>query len=105
MKRNNGQVNSPPSAASHAKGVDHGRGLRQSAPRSCHAAWEPPANRPDPVAVLLASSKNRLEHLLALRYGRMSQSPFAYMRGAAAMMATDLGTTPTTGIRVQLCGD
>ncbi|OAI53892.1 hypothetical protein AYO44_15645, partial [Planctomycetaceae bacterium SCGC AG-212-F19] len=105
MKTGNAQAQSPPPAAQRAKSLDEGRTLRQGAPRSCHAEWEPPPNRPDPVAVLLATSKNRLDHLLALRYGRMSQSPFAYMRGAAAMMAADLATTPTNGIRVQACGD
>lgn len=74
-------------------------------PRSSHAAWTPPAKRADPVAVLLSTGKNRLPHLLPLRYGRMSQSPFAFMRGTATMMAADLATTPLTGIRTQACGD
>ncbi len=84
---------------------DEGRELRKSVPRSALAEWKPPANRPDPVVSLLASSKHRLEHLLPLRFGRMSQSAFAYMRGSAGMMASDLSSTPTTGIHVQVCGD
>jgi len=54
---------------------------------------------------LIATSRHRLAHLLPLRYARMSRTPFTYMRGAAAMMAADLATTPVTGIRVQACGD
>lgn len=82
-----------------------GRALRQQVPRSAHAGWEAATDRPDPVATLLSTSCNRLPHLLPLRYGRMSQSPFAYMRGSAAMMAADLATTPQTGLHVQACGD
>jgi uncharacterized protein (DUF2252 family) len=82
-----------------------GRELRKTVPRSAHAIWKPPLDRADPVATLLATSKKRLENLLPLRYGRMSQSPFAFMRGMPAMMAADLATTPTTGLRTQLCGD
>ena len=89
----------------NTKGLQEGRALRKGVPRSSHAQWQPPDSRPDPLAVLLASGKSRLPHLLALRYGRMSQSAFAYMRGAAAMMALDLATTPVSGIRVQACGD
>ena len=74
-------------------------------PRASHASWKAPLDRADPVAVLVATGKNRLGNLLPLRYGRMSRSPFTYMRGAVAMMAADLATTPVTGIRVQACGD
>src|SRR5215831_12739186 len=82
-----------------------GRALRKNVPRSSQGVWNAPANRADPVAVLLATSTTRLPHLLPLRYGRMSRSPFAYVRGSAAMMAADLATTPQTGLRVQACGD
>ena len=61
--------------------------------------------RVDPIATLLDTSRNRLPHLLPLRYGRMSRSAFAWMRGSAALMASDLSATPTTGLRVQACGD
>ena len=46
-----------------------------------------------------------MPELVPIRYGRMSASPFAFFRGAAYVMASDLAVTPTTGIRVQLCGD
>ena len=46
-----------------------------------------------------------MPQLLPIRYGRMMQSPFAFYRGAAAIMAADLAHTPVTGITVQACGD
>ncbi|HEV3119063.1 MAG TPA: DUF2252 domain-containing protein, partial [Gemmataceae bacterium] len=82
-----------------------GRALRKRVPRSAHAQWQPPANRPDPVALLEATSQGRVPELVPLRYGRMVQSPFAFFRGSAAAMAADLAATPGTGMRVQLCGD
>jgi uncharacterized protein (DUF2252 family) len=57
------------------------------------------------VALLLRTGKQRLSQLLPLRYGRMSQSPFTFMRGSPALMAADLASTPVSGIRVQTCGD
>ena len=69
------------------------------------AAWDAPADRPDPVALLEEQGKTRLPELLPIRYGRMAASPFAFYRGAAAIMASDLATLPNTGLIVQLCGD
>ncbi|HSO97462.1 MAG TPA: DUF2252 domain-containing protein [Solirubrobacteraceae bacterium] len=83
----------------------HGRSLRSNTPRSSHAAWEAPAGRPDPIALLEEQAVDRLPELVPIRYGRMSASPFAFYRGAAYVMASDLAGTPQTGIRVQLCGD
>ena len=82
-----------------------GRALRGSTPRSAHATWSPPLDRPDPVALLQQSDRRRLPHLVSIRYGRMIASPLGFLRGAAAVMASDLATTPTTGIQVQLAGD
>src|SRR5215471_1027149 len=82
-----------------------GRACRADAPRSAHAEWCPPALRADPIAVLEEQGAARVPELLPIRYGRMAQSPFAFFRGGAAVMAMDLATTPTTGIRVQACGD
>jgi uncharacterized protein (DUF2252 family) len=82
-----------------------GRERRSLASRSSHAQWAPPADRPDPVAVLEEQAKTRVPDLIPVRYGRMSASPFAYFRGAAAPMAWDLAHTPTPDIRVQACGD
>ena len=85
--------------------VAAGRALREGGARSAHADWEPAADRPDPVAVLVAQGESRVPELLPIRYGRMAESPFGFFRGAAAGMAADLASTPTTGLTVQLCGD
>jgi len=74
-------------------------------PRSAHAIWKPGDDRPDPIALLEESSQNRLQSLVPIRFGRMLRSPFAFLRGAAIVMAADLATTPTTGLQVQACGD
>src|SRR5580693_1941450 len=82
-----------------------GRALRERVPRTSHAKWAPAPDRPDPVTLLKESDRGRLAELLPIRYGRMRQSPFAFYRGAAALMAWDLAATPATKIRVQACGD
>jgi uncharacterized protein (DUF2252 family) len=82
-----------------------GREQRRVAPRSSHARWEPPPDRPDPIAILEEQARTRVPDLVPIRYGRMVASAFAYFRGAAAPMAWDLAHTPTSGIRVQACGD
>jgi len=82
-----------------------GRERRAAVSRSSHAQWAPPADRPDPVAVLEEQARTRVPDLVPIRYGRMIASPFSYFRGAAAPMAWDLAHTPTTDIRVQACGD
>jgi Uncharacterized protein conserved in bacteria (DUF2252). len=71
-----------------------GRERRSLVPRSSHAQWVPPADRPDPVTVLEEQAKTRVPDLIPIRYGRMIASPFAYFRGAAAPMAWDLAHTP-----------
>ena len=82
-----------------------GRDARGRAPRSSHADWQPPARRADPVRLLQLQARGRVTELLPLRYARMQVSPFAFYRGAAAIMASDLAPTRTSGLRVQLCGD
>ena len=82
-----------------------GRRRRTVVPRTSHRAWEPPANRPDPIALLDAENVGRLPALVPVRWGRMLESPFAFMRGAAGLMAADLARTPSSGLQVQLCGD
>jgi uncharacterized protein (DUF2252 family) len=82
----------------------YGRLARQVAPRRTHAAFEPVADR-DPVAIILAQEADRLPDLLPLRHGRMAASAFAFYRGAPAVMAFDLSTTPTSQITVQASGD
>src|SRR5205823_14202325 len=68
------------------------------------ADWQPPANRADPVEILIEQGKNRIAELLPVRYARMQCDPFAFLRGAAAIMAGDLAADPSTGLRVQACG-
>jgi uncharacterized protein (DUF2252 family) len=82
-----------------------GRAARRNAPRSSHAGWDPAPHRPDPIGLLEEQAAARLPELVPIRYGRMSASPFAFYRGAAYVMASDLGALPSSGIRVQLCGD
>ncbi|TMD70356.1 MAG: DUF2252 domain-containing protein, partial [Chloroflexi bacterium] len=82
-----------------------GKALRSNAPRSSHGEWAPDPERPDPIGLLEESNMTRLENLVPIRYGRMSMSPFAFLRGSAAVMASDLAKTPVSGIRAQLCGD
>jgi uncharacterized protein (DUF2252 family) len=82
-----------------------GKALRQSVPHESHAHWKPPAKRRDPVEILGDSDGDRLPQLVPIRYGRMSRGPFPFLRGSAGLMAYDLATTPSTGIRVQACGD
>jgi len=95
--------------ASHGASVDErfkaGKALRDKVPRTAQAVWKRPSDRPDPVSVLQASDPDRPPELVPIRYGRMLQSPFALFRGAAAVMAGDLAATPSTGLRVQACGD
>jgi Uncharacterized protein conserved in bacteria (DUF2252) len=82
-----------------------GKALRSKLPRLNHAAWRPPSNREDPLAILRAADVSRVSDLVLLRYGRMLQWPFTFFRGSAAVMAADLVQMPVTGIRVQACGD
>jgi uncharacterized protein (DUF2252 family) len=82
-----------------------GKAARSEVPRSSHADWAPAANRPDPVELLEEQAKSRVPDLVPIRYGRMAASPFAFFRGAAYVMASDLANTPRSGIAVQLCGD
>ena len=82
-----------------------GRAARAAVPRSGHAAWEPSADRPDPVALLDGQAEARVPELVPIRYGRMLVSPFTYFRGAAYPMASDLSQGPNSGLEVQLCGD
>ncbi|MBL8223927.1 MAG: DUF2252 domain-containing protein [Chromatiales bacterium] len=82
-----------------------GNALRDSVPRSSHAGWKRPAKARDPIELLRRSNRDRLPELVPIRYGRMLRSPFTFLRGSAGLMAHDLATTPTSGIRVQACGD
>ena len=82
-----------------------GKARRAVVPRSHHGDWEPAPDRGDPIAVLTAENRDRIASLVPVRWGRMLESPFGFLRGAAAVMAADLASTPATGIEVQACGD
>ena len=84
---------------------DAGRLLRARVPRSSHAAFNAQRKNRDVVAMVVASNRSRVPALVPIRYGRMLHSPFAFLRGAASIMADDLARTPVSGIRVQACGD
>jgi uncharacterized protein (DUF2252 family) len=94
-----------PAVATRAERYAAGQALRGKVPRSSHAGWSPRADRLDPVSQLEASNSSRLPDLVPIRYGRMSLSPFTFLRGSANVMAGDLASTPVSGIQVQLCGD
>ncbi|MFF4422442.1 DUF2252 domain-containing protein [Streptomyces sp. NPDC001549] len=82
-----------------------GKEARSRSPRSSHAVYRPSPDRPDPLAILEAQSAARVPELVPIRYSRMSESPFRFYRGAAAIMASDLAGSPDSGITAQLCGD
>jgi len=82
-----------------------GRAARARTPRRSHAEWAPATGRPDPVELLRAQERTRVSDLVPIRHERMLVSPFAFYRGAAAIMAADLAPTPQSGLRAQLCGD
>ncbi|MBU4214213.1 MAG: DUF2252 domain-containing protein [Actinobacteria bacterium] len=82
-----------------------GKAVRRRLPLAALAADDPGATRPDPVTLLEQQAASRLPDLVPLRYRRMLASPFAFYRGAALGMAHDLASGPSSGLRVQLCGD
>lgn len=82
-----------------------GKALRAQVPRASHALFAKASDRPDPVAILEAQNVSRVQKLVPVRFARMLASPFAFLRGSAAVMAADLSTTPITGMGVGACGD
>jgi uncharacterized protein (DUF2252 family) len=82
-----------------------GKALRDAVPRASHGGWKLPKDRRDPIDLLVESNEGRVPELVPIRFGRMAQSPFAFYRGSAVIMAADLASTPQSGLRVQACGD
>ncbi len=82
-----------------------GKALREKVPRAAHGRYEKRSDRPDPVAILEQQNAGRVQKLVPVRYGRMLASPFAFLRGSAAVMAGDLSRTPVSGMQVAACGD
>lgn len=91
----------PPAAERRAAG----KAVRKRVPRSSHGDWTPPAGRPDPVEWMRATSEGRLPDYIGVRVGRMTVSPFTFLRGAADLMAQDLVGSPHSGIYTTLIGD
>jgi uncharacterized protein (DUF2252 family) len=84
---------------------DFGKAARKRMPRRAIGDYHPAHHRADPVSIIEAQEVGRVEELLPLRHQRMGASPFAFLRGAAAVMAADLGSRPSTGVHVWSCGD
>jgi uncharacterized protein (DUF2252 family) len=84
---------------------ERGRAARKEVPRSSHGDWKAPSDRADPIGLLEEQARTRVPELVPIRHGRMAASPFAFFRGAAYVMASDLASTPRTGMQVQACGD
>ncbi len=98
----------PPRDATSVDRVDHradGRAARQRAPRRAAAEWDASVRQAPALDRLRAQEAVRDQDLLPVRYARMASSPWAYLRGAAAVMAADLATRPHSGLMVQMCGD
>jgi uncharacterized protein (DUF2252 family) len=81
-----------------------GKELRRKTPREAHADLKGSMAR-DAVAILAESDPDRVPELVPERYARMMLNPFAFLRGAAAVMATDLAGQPMVGLPVQAGGD
>jgi uncharacterized protein (DUF2252 family) len=99
------QLDSEAGRLTPAERAARGKAARAEVPRDSHAVFDPPPDRPDPIALLEEQAKTRVPELVPVRWGRMMVSPFTYYRGAALPMASDLATTPVSGLAVQACGD
>jgi uncharacterized protein (DUF2252 family) len=97
------------SPSTHRESVDDrialGKRARELVSRRRHGEWAPGPGRPDALSILEKQEVTRVPDLVPIRHGRMAASAFAYYRGAAAVMASDLASEPRTGLDVQLCGD
>jgi uncharacterized protein (DUF2252 family) len=99
------QLDTGVSGLTTAERVARGKTARAEVPRESHAVFDPPSHRPDPIALLEEQASTRVPELVPIRWGRMLVSPFTFYRGAALPMASDLASTPVTGLPVQACGD
>jgi uncharacterized protein (DUF2252 family) len=91
--------------SNHTTRLATGAQLLKAVPHEAHAEWSPPKHRPSPVDIVVAGNTGRQEEFVPLRMGRMAASPFAFLRGSAAVMAWDLSHTPVTGMQVIIDGD
>jgi len=90
---------------SRAERMEAGKALRRKVPRSAHAEYRTSRRRADPIAIIEQQNATRIPELVPVRMARMLASPFAFLRGSAAVMAADLARTPRTGLQVMACGD
>jgi uncharacterized protein (DUF2252 family) len=103
--RDDGFVSLRRPATPRSERYELGRSLRDRAPRSSLAFWRPPDDRVDPIAQLVAAHEGRIPELIPVRIGRMVASPYAFLRGAANIMADDFAGLPASGITPVICGD
>ncbi len=101
----NSEIESDILRAPPAARLEAGRARREDIPLEAHVEAAPGSGRADPLGILAEQDKLRLPDLVPLRYGRMSRTPFTFLRGAAAIMASDLAAGARTDLRVELCGD
>jgi uncharacterized protein (DUF2252 family) len=101
-KEGNAMIQTP--SATLMERYKYGTRLRRKSPREKHAELRGPVNR-DATAILAETDRTRVPELVPVRYERMLVNPFAFLRGAAAVMADDLRHQPTANIPVQACGD
>ncbi len=90
---------------SRAERTAMGKAIRKTVPRQAMAAWEPPTDRPDPITLLNASHRGRVDELIPVRVGRMISSPYGFLRGTAVVMAEDVASMASTSIQPVVCGD
>src|SRR5215203_2161378 len=95
----------PTVCMSYSERYAAGKALRADCPRAALAEWKAHPDRQDAIDLVLQAEVGRMPELLPLRHGRMARSAFTFYRGAALTMASDLASTPSSGIRVQCCGD
>jgi hypothetical protein len=98
-------ISEPPGYHTLSERAVSGKAARAKLPRSRHGEWAPARERRDPLEILEVQERSRVPDLVPIRHGRMAASAFAFFRGAAAVMASDLAPEPRTGLTVQLCGD
>jgi uncharacterized protein (DUF2252 family) len=99
------QLDSRSARLTPAESAARGKTARAEVSRESHAAFDPSPDRPDPIGLLEEQAKSRVPELVPVRWGRMMVSPFTFFRGAALPMASDLASTPVSGLAVQACGD
>ena len=82
-----------------------GQARRKQVGRHQHDALDLKARQASALAIVERSMRGRVPALIGLKYQLIAESPFAFFRGAAPVMAADLAQLPSTGIVSQLCGD